>query len=296
MVVRLSVMMFLGYAAQGAFIPVHGAYLRELGFSADEIAWVCSTTALGSLLGPLQLAQVADRWLSADRCVLICSLVSGTLLWFAADLRDPMALFWTELGIMTFLVPLNSLGPALAFRHLQHADRDFGTVRMWGTIGWMAGGYMLTLWFMFGGIPHHGLSDSLRLGGIFAWILAAYSLTLPATPPLHSELRREGILGALHRLVDAPLAATGLFRQRAFCVYVVCFFGAYVTWSFNLQLTEPAPQGPRHPREVAVDGADVRADDRGRDPVDAAVAPAPARPAADDDRRHHGVGDRAVCA
>ena len=96
---------------------------------------------------------------------------------------------------------------------------------------------MLTLWFMFGGIRHLGLSDSLRLGAICAWILAGYSLTLPTTPPLHSESRHEGFFGALHRLVDAPLAATGLFRNRAFVVYMICFFGAYVTWPFNLQLT-----------------------------------------------------------
>jgi Nucleoside H+ symporter len=148
-----------------------------------------------------------------------------------------MSLFWTRLVIMMFTVPLNSLGPALAFRHLRHADREFGIVRMWGTIGWMAAGWMLTVWLMIVGPRHLGLSDSLRLGAICGWILAAYSLTLPRTPPLHPETSHEGFFGVLHRMVDAPLAATGLFRQRAFVVYVVCFFGAYVTWPFNLQLT-----------------------------------------------------------
>ncbi|HEX3314212.1 MAG TPA: MFS transporter, partial [Gemmataceae bacterium] len=189
----------------------------------------------------LPWSQIADRWLAADRCVFVCALVAGTLLWFAADMRDPRTLFWTRLVIMMFTVPLNSLGPVLAFRHLRHPDRDFGIVRMWGTVGWMAAGWTLTLWFMFidawTGTPHVGLSDSLRLGAIFGWILAAYSLTLRRTPPLHPESSREGILGVLHRMVDAPLAAMGLFRQRAFVVYVVCFFGAYVTWPFNLQLT-----------------------------------------------------------
>ena len=241
MVVRLSLMMFLGYAVQGAFIPVHGPYLRDLGFTADQIAWIFSTTAMGSLLGPLPWSQVADRWLAADRCVFVCALIAGTLLWFAADMRDPISLFWTRLVIMIFTVPLNSLGPVLAFRHLRHPDREFGIVRMWGTLGWMAAGWTLTLWFMtidaWTGTRHLGLSDSLRLGAIFGWILAAYALTLPRTPPLHPETSHEGILGGLHRMVDAPLAATVLFRQPAFVVYVVCFFGAYVTWSFNLQLT-----------------------------------------------------------
>jgi MFS family permease len=240
-VVRLSVMMFLGYAVQGAFIPVNGPYLEGLGFTPAEIAWIFTTNALGSLLGPLPLSQVADRWMRADRCVFVCGLVAGTLLWFAADLRDPMAFFWARLGIMTFALTFNSLGPALAFRHLRHPDRDFGVVRMWGTIGWMAAGWTLTLWFMaidaWTGVPHVGLSDSLRLGGICGWILAAYALTLPKTPPLHPEKASEGVLGALHRIVDAPIAAIGLFRQRAFVVYVICFFGAYITWSFNLQLT-----------------------------------------------------------
>src|SRR5207245_2606631 len=81
---RLSLLMFLYYAIQGAFVPLFSLRLQELGLTPLEMGWACATQALAALVAPLAAGQIADRWLPAERCLAVCALVSGTLLWVLA--------------------------------------------------------------------------------------------------------------------------------------------------------------------------------------------------------------------
>ena len=76
---RLSLLMFLQYAPAGAVLPPFSLHLHRLGFSPAELAWVCATPALGSLVGPLVVGQIADRWVAAERCLLACAAASDDL-------------------------------------------------------------------------------------------------------------------------------------------------------------------------------------------------------------------------
>ena len=82
--------------------------------------------------------EIADRWLPAQHCISFCAFLCGVLLWVLADLRSPWPIFLASLGFWFFMVPVLSLGTAVTFRHLQHPEREFGPVRMWGTLGWVA--------------------------------------------------------------------------------------------------------------------------------------------------------------
>lgn len=229
---RLALLMFLQYAIPGAFVPWFSVWLEHLQFSPMELAWGCATGAMGSLLAPLLAGQAADRWLAAERCIAGCAAVAGGLLWLLAGLRQPLAVFWTSLALWFFLVPVLTLGVSLTFRQLPHPERDFGRVRLWGTIGWILPGGFLSLWFWRSGIAD--LSDGLRLGGLLAWVLAAYALTLPHTPPLPSAAKTWTGLG---QMIEAPMRALGLCRQRSFAVFCACSLGLYITIPFSSQMS-----------------------------------------------------------
>lgn len=241
MAVRLSVMMFLQFAVLGAWVPVFGPYLKSLDIAKPDQAWIFGCSALGSLLAPLPWSQIADRWLAAEKCITLCALVAGISLWVAAGVHEAVPLFWSNFAFWMFMMPVLSLAPSLTFRHLTHPERQYGRIRMWGTVGWMAAGWGLSLWFelpaWLGVAWPIDPADALRWGAVLAWTLAVYAWTLPATPPLPPAVRPASALGWLHRWIDAPLQATQLFRHRAFLIYVICFFGLYVSWPFNLQMT-----------------------------------------------------------
>ena len=235
--IRLAVQIFLAYAVMGAWLPIFTLYLtQQLGFSPQATAWASATNALGSLFAPLIWGQIADRWLAMERSLSLCALGSGIGLFALAALSEPWAVFFTCVAIWFFLVPLIGLTSSFIFRQLEHPERDFGRIRVWGTLGWMAANWLLTGWFeespaYFNGEPD--LGDSLRLGGIVAFVVALYALTLPHTPPRSTSGTAQTWLG---RLIDAPWSAMQLFRNRSFVVYCVCMFGLYLTFPFTVQL------------------------------------------------------------
>ena len=62
--------------------------------------------------------------------------------------------FWPFFFLMLlhslFYVPTISITNSIAFAHLKDAQKDFGLVRLWGTIGWIAASwpfvFILTDW------------------------------------------------------------------------------------------------------------------------------------------------------
>jgi predicted MFS family arabinose efflux permease len=248
---RLAILMFLQYAVPGAFVPLFTVWLTSLGFSPMAMAWASATSALAALTAPLLAGQVADRWVPAERCIAGCAALTGVLLWILATLNDPLAVFCLSLAAWFFLIPVLTLGVSLSFRQLAHPERDFGRVRLWGTAGWMMPGLVLGYWFsdppwlialleaISGGPVASTRGDGLRLGGVLAFALAVYALTLPHTPPAGlvapPDAHRRFIVW--RRFFDAPLAAFRLCRERSFAVLCLCSLGLYITVPFSSQLT-----------------------------------------------------------
>jgi MFS family permease len=233
---RLSVLMFLQYAAPGAVVPIFSLRMQELGFTPVEIGWLCAPQALAALVAPLVAGQVADRCLAADRCLVACSLAASVLLWVLAACTTLPAVFAATLAFWLVMTPIMTLGVALSFARLPAPEQQYGGVRLWGTVGWIVPGWLLGLWLanserlmrgvtiLRGTCPRADLSDAFRLGGVLALALGVYALTLPRTPPQ----RRIGSW-------LAPLAAMSLLRGRALAVYCLCMVGWCVTLPFATQ-------------------------------------------------------------
>jgi MFS family permease len=233
---RLSLLMFLQYAPAGAVLPPFSLHLKRLGFSPSEVAWVCATQALGYLVGPLVAGQVADRWVSAERCLFACTATSGLLLWLLAGLTTPVPAFLVSLAIWLLMAPAITLGTTIALTHLPDPARQFGRVRLWGTLGWVAASWLFGHWldnpawarplqaWLRPDAPRGEMADSIRLAAALSVVLAAYALTLPGTPPQHR-------LGSLL----APLAAARVLGDRNFLAFAFGSLGASLTGAYVSQ-------------------------------------------------------------
>jgi MFS family permease len=241
--VRLAVLMFLAFMVMGAWMPVFTLFLKKLGFTPDQTAWASATNAIGSMIAPLLWGQIADRWLAKERCISLCALMCGILLWLLADVTQPALMIAGCIALWFFLIPVIGLSGAFIFRQLAHPERDYGQIRLWGTIGWMAANWGLTAWFeivpgVFGssGDQTPDLADSMRLGALAAFAVTLYALTMPHAPPSRMSAGGRGWRARLVQAVDAPRCTLRLFRRRSFFVYSACMFGFYVTVSFTQQL------------------------------------------------------------
>ncbi len=185
---RLATLFFIAFAIMGAWLPVFSRHLQSLRFSADAMAWASASNAIGAMIAPLFWGQIADRWLSPPRCICVCALATGVLLLLLATLTDPFWIIVNAIVTWFFLIPVLGLTGAYIFRQLEHPERDYGHIRLWGTVGWVAANWCLTLWFKAREFFSDNkaavtdLTDSMRLGAVAAFVLAFYALTVPHVP------------------------------------------------------------------------------------------------------------------
>ncbi len=182
---RLAVMMFLQFFIAGAFTPVLSLYLRDvLHFSGMQVGIILSVTAGGSIAAPLLASFIADRFIRAERLLGILQLAGGALmLVFALERRFwPVVILYLGYTIVT--VPTFALTNAIIFHHATGARHTFGSIRVYGTIGWIAVAWLFSyFWVRSGGngIAASRLPDALILAAITSFALGIYSFMLPSS-------------------------------------------------------------------------------------------------------------------
>ena len=137
---RLSVMMFLEYLIWGSWLPLLALYLGDvLGFTggADRLDFrdagdrvrvrLCSSAARS----PTACSRPRSCW----RC---CTLVGGAAMFALAFQKTFWPFFIVMLIYQLAYMPTMSLTNAICFHHISNAQTEFGKLRLWGTIGWIA--------------------------------------------------------------------------------------------------------------------------------------------------------------
>ena len=188
---RLWLMMVLEFVIWGAWLPLIWGYMGAavadggLGFTPSQIAWVGSAIAIASIVGIFFSSQFADRTFAAEKFMAFSHLVGGLAILGMYWAKDFPTFFLLMLVHSLFYVPTISVSNSLAFAHMKDAQKEFGIVRMGGTIGWI-----LVAWPLFfllqgkSGVDAVAASRNIFLvSGITSLVLAAYSLMLPHTPP-----------------------------------------------------------------------------------------------------------------
>ncbi len=229
--VRLSMMMFLEYVIWGSWLPLLALYLGDvLGFNGRQIGWIFATQAIASIVALFIGGQAADRLMSTERLLALCHAIGGTAMLVLATQGSFAPFFAIMLVYQLAFIPTLSLTNAISFHHVSDAKNEFGKIRMWGTIGWIAASWPFV--FILAGKSGPELHAALRsifiVAGVASYALAAFSLTLPRTPPARSSPDR-----------NAPLEAIRLLAVPAFLVlFVVTFMDALIHQCY-FQWTSP---------------------------------------------------------
>ena len=141
---RFSVMMFLQYAIWGAWLPLLYPFLMGYrGFSINECGICLSAGAVGAIFGPFLAGQLADRVISTERLLAISHLVGAVLVLMLGLVETflPFALLSLVYGFV--YAPTLALTNSISLTHVADRDRDFGPIRVWGTVGWIAAGILM---------------------------------------------------------------------------------------------------------------------------------------------------------
>ena len=182
---RLFIMMVLEFFVWGAWLPLVWPYLAELGFSASQIALVGSGFAIASLIAIFFSNHFADRNFAAERFMAVSHAIGGLAMLGLFFAKSFPAFFALMLVHSLFYVPTISVANSIAFANLEDPQKQFGPVRMGGTIGWILASW--PLYFALRGSTGEELQTArsyiFLVSGVASLVLAVFSLWLPHTPP-----------------------------------------------------------------------------------------------------------------
>jgi nucleoside transporter len=182
---KLFVMMVLEFFIWGAWLPLVWPYMGALGFTGSQIALVGSAFAIASVVAIFFSNQFADRTFAAQKFMAFSHLIGGLSMLGLYFTKSFPAFFALMLIHSLFYVPTISVANSIAFANLKDSQKEFGIVRMGGTIGWILASW--PLYFVLKGTEGAALQQARAyifiVAGVASLLLAAFSLTLPHTPP-----------------------------------------------------------------------------------------------------------------
>lgn len=184
---RLSNFYFVYFAALGSFLPYWPLYLQTVGYSAAEIGQLMAILAATKVVAPNLWGWLADRGGNRVGVIRLASLL--TVLGFAGVFWLH-GYFWMAGILLVYSFFWNASLPAFEAVTLDYLAQDahrYGLIRLWGSVGFIAGvlgvGWTLERWgVQVLPLAHLGLLFTLWLGSLLA----------PARRRIRAAARAEG--------------------------------------------------------------------------------------------------------
>jgi nucleoside transporter len=225
--VRLALMMFLEFFIWGGWAVTVTTWVSStLRFDAVQTGIIAGATAIGAVVSPFLAGWVADNLMPAQYMLAALQLLGGVLM-YAASLQTHYGPLYSLILVYAVLyMPTLGLVNAIAFRQITDPKSEFAPIRVFGTIGWICAGLVVSYVL-------HGEKTALplRMSAIASFVLAVYSLTLPNTPPQATEPFSIGNI--------FPVEVRRMFRDKSFLIFAIASFLICIPLQFYYAFTNP---------------------------------------------------------
>lgn len=210
---QLKTLSFLQFFLWGSWLNTFGSYMFiTLHFKGEDIGAVYSTLGIAAVITSTLFGIVADKWISAKWVYAACHFIGAIMLFIAAKVTTPSAMFTVILLNSLVYMPTLGLSNTISYYRLQNAGLDivaaFPPIRIWGTIGFIAAMWAVSL-------AGFELSHvQLYIGAAASLALSLFTLTLPRIPVAKSNQAR-GIIDVL------GLRAFALFKNSKMAIFFI---------------------------------------------------------------------------
>ncbi len=230
---QLSLMMFLEFFIWGGWFVTMGIYLpNTLNTSGGEIAMAYSTQSWGAIIAPFVIGLIADRFFNAERILGILHLIGAVLMYQMANATDFGVFYPYVLGYMIAYMPTLALVNSVSFNQMKDPAKEFSFVRVFGTIGWIVAGLVISYafhWDSEEGVANGMLKNTFLMTAIASAVLGVFSFTLPKTPPKIGKDQKISISDIL------GLEALKLLKDRNFLFFFLASILICIPLAFYYQ-------------------------------------------------------------
>jgi nucleoside transporter len=226
--VALSLMMFLEFFVWGAWYVTMGTYLdKVLHATGTQVGAAYSALAIATIISPFFVGMIADRFFSAQRLLGVLHLVGAALLYYLFTIQSPDAFYWILLLYSLCYAPTLALANSVAFRQMSDTSKEFASIRVLGTIGWIATGWMIDKVFH---LSTDQLGFTFKMAAVASLVLGVLSFFLPNTPP-----KAKGTKATFAQILGAD--AFVLFKDRSFVIFFIASVLICIPLSFYYSFT-----------------------------------------------------------
>ncbi|MFN4147659.1 MAG: MFS transporter, partial [Runella sp.] len=223
---QLMLMMFLQFFVWGAWYGQMSVYMgKQLMATGAQIGNAYTAFSIAMIISPF-IGAIADRYFAAQKVLGVLNLLGAGLLFMLMQVTDPDLFFWVILGYCLCFAPCIALTSSIAMRQMTAPEKDFPSVRVMGTLAWIAVTNLV-------GFLNVGDKVTIFQISMFTSIaLGVLAFTLPNTPPRATGPVNIGqVIGA-----DAFV----LFKERSFVIFFIASVAICIPLSFYYAFANPS--------------------------------------------------------
>lgn len=224
--VLLCIMMFLQFFVWGAWYVTAPNYLTTIDFDANDIGWTYAVGPIAGIIAPLFVGMVADRFMAAQKVLGIMHLLGGGLMFYATTQMtnggSPDTINIIFFLYMLTYYPTLALSNTVAMKNMSDSEKEFPKIRVFGTLGWIAAGFALTL------LAFETNINMFYMTSLAALALGLISFALPNTPANSDSQATVGqLLG---------LDALALLKDKAYMIFMISSILICIPLAFYYQI------------------------------------------------------------
>lgn len=229
---RLSLMMFLQFFVWGAWFVTLGTHLGDIGFTGSQVGYAFLMNNIAAIISPFFVGMIADRYFASQKVMGVLHLLGALIMYLSADINTAGLLIFSLLLYNLTYMPTLALVNAVSFNQMCSPDAEFPKVRVWGTLGWIAAGLVISFVLSEFYPDVEKSAVPMKMAAIASIIMGLYSFTLPNTPP--QNVGKDVTVGEV-----LGVKALGLLKERPFFIFVLCSLLISIPLAFYYNFTNP---------------------------------------------------------
>lgn len=229
--------MFIEFFVWGSWFVTLGTFLgNNLEATGTQVAAAFSTQSFGAIIAPFIIGLIADKYFNAEKILGVLHLVGAVLMYLMFQSPDFVTFYPYVFAYMVLFMPTLALVNSVSFEQMKDPSKEFSAVRVWGTIGWIVAGLLISFafrWDTSESLAAGLLRNTFLMSSISSLVLGVLSFFLPPTPPKVVKGEKQSVSQIL------GLDAMQLLKDRNYAIFFISAILICIPLAFYYQNANP---------------------------------------------------------